>query len=362
MALRPRRLISALIFLLAAATVASACDVPVFRYALERWTPDPYEVLVFHRGPLPAAGQARLDRLTKAATETGGDANLVVRTVDLAGDVPAGLSALWAREKDAATPRVVVLYPRSHAGRRHVWSGPFNEATVAAILDSPVRTKIADRIIDGQTAVWILIEGGDKATDDAAEALLRKELALMPGRLSLPPELAEEMPHLASHLRIEFSVMRIGRTDPAEQVLSAMLLDSESDLQTTYAGDPVVFPVYGRGRTLPAMVGRGIMPGNILGGCRFLVGRCACEVKDENPGIDLLMKTPWKESLTVSLVDMIELPTPIGEGDTAPGGDRADNGNNGGSGALVRNVGMAIGFILVVTLVLVIRMGRKRHS
>jgi len=358
MALQARRIASALTCLVAASAVASACDVPVFRYALERWTPDPYEVLVFHRGPLPAARQACLDRLTRSTADTGGNANLVVRTVDLSGDVPASFHALWTREKSAAPPWMVLVYPRSHIGRRRVWSGPLDDTSVAAILDSPVRTEMADRIVGGQTAVWVLIEGGDKAKDDAAEAMLRKELALMPGRLSLPPELAEEVPHLASHLRIEFSVLRIRLKDPAEQVLTAMFLRSEGDLQTTYAGEPVVFPVYGRGRTLCALVGQGIRPGTILMGCRFLVGRCACEFKDENPGVDLLMNYPWRQSLTVSVVDMIELPTPIGQGDTVPGPGRADNG---GSGALILSVGMVIGFILVVTVALVIRMGRKRQ-
>lgn len=361
MPLQLRRLISALTFLLAVSAVTSACDVPVFRYALERWTPDPYEVLVFHRGPLSAAGQAGLDRLTEAEARGDGDANLVVRAVDLAGNVPASLVALWTREKDAATPWVVLLYPRSHVGRRRVWSGPLSEATAAALLDSPVRTEIAKRIIDGQTGVWILVESGDKAKDKAAWDLLRKHLPLIPGQMSLPTELADEAPLLASRLRIEFSALRIGRSEPAEQILAAMLLGSESDLQTTYADEPVVFPIYGRGRTLLAVVGPGIQPGTILRGGRFLVSRCTCEVKDENPGIDLLMNYAWKESLTLSLVNLIELPTPIGEGDTAPDHDRADHGDNAdSSGTLVRNVGVAIGFILVVTLVLVIRMGRKR--
>src|SRR5688500_2171306 len=40
---------------------SAACSIPVFRYALERWKPSPYEVLVFHKGPLadPAAGLLR---------------------------------------------------------------------------------------------------------------------------------------------------------------------------------------------------------------------------------------------------------------------------------------------------------------
>ena len=34
---------------------AHACQIPVFRYALERWQATPYEVVIFHRGPLSPA-------------------------------------------------------------------------------------------------------------------------------------------------------------------------------------------------------------------------------------------------------------------------------------------------------------------
>ena len=46
------RLLKTAVALVLVAVVAEACSVPVFRYALERWQADPYEVFVFHRGPL----------------------------------------------------------------------------------------------------------------------------------------------------------------------------------------------------------------------------------------------------------------------------------------------------------------------
>jgi hypothetical protein len=39
---------------------ADACRIPVFRYALERWDPSPYDVIVLTRGPLDAALQERV--------------------------------------------------------------------------------------------------------------------------------------------------------------------------------------------------------------------------------------------------------------------------------------------------------------
>ena len=49
------------------ATPSWACSVPVYRYALERWWPDPYEVIVFHRGELTEQQQAILKDLTPEA-------------------------------------------------------------------------------------------------------------------------------------------------------------------------------------------------------------------------------------------------------------------------------------------------------
>ena len=59
------RWLKAAVVLCLLAVVAEACSVPVFRYALERWQSDPYEVFVFHRGKLTADQQASVDRLTR---------------------------------------------------------------------------------------------------------------------------------------------------------------------------------------------------------------------------------------------------------------------------------------------------------
>ena len=42
---------------------AHTCSIPVFRYALERWIPGPYEVLVYHRGPLSEADRKTLKEM-----------------------------------------------------------------------------------------------------------------------------------------------------------------------------------------------------------------------------------------------------------------------------------------------------------
>jgi hypothetical protein len=74
-------------------------------------------------------------------------------------------------------------------------------------------------------------------------------------------------------------------------MLVRMLLNTEDDLPGR--SDPMVFPVFGRGRAMPALIGAGITKENIGDAARFLAGPCSCEVKRDNPGVDLLMTADW---------------------------------------------------------------------
>ena len=50
-------------------TLLIACNVPVFRYALQRWQPDDYEITVLHYEPLSAEHQEMMDKLQQAASD-----------------------------------------------------------------------------------------------------------------------------------------------------------------------------------------------------------------------------------------------------------------------------------------------------
>src|SRR5688572_16787274 len=71
-----------------------ACSVPVFRYALERWPPSHYDLLLFHHGPLSEES----DRVARRVEAPGPAANLKVKRVNLAGTVDPDLRSIWERE------------------------------------------------------------------------------------------------------------------------------------------------------------------------------------------------------------------------------------------------------------------------
>ncbi len=72
-------------------------------------------------------------------------------------------------------------------------------------------------------------------------------------------------------------------------------MGSEADLKELH--EPMAFPVFGRGRVLYALIGKGINPDMIRRACEFMVGPCSCQVKAQNPGFDLLTNYNWEQAV-----------------------------------------------------------------
>src|SRR5690606_34586936 len=60
-----------------------ACNVPVFRYAMAYWEPDPFRVVLLHRGPLAEEVRVEVTELQHAARDSDRPANLELILVDL---------------------------------------------------------------------------------------------------------------------------------------------------------------------------------------------------------------------------------------------------------------------------------------
>ena len=225
-------------------------------------------------------------------------------------------------------PWATMRYPRSARISVNFWAGSLGELDGALLLDSPMRQKISRLISDGQSAVWLLLESGDEQADEAAARVLQEQLKKLERSLKLT---SQETAGGADNyytggndypeLRIAFSLVRLSRTDPAEEMFIKMLLDSEWDLKTT--SEPIAFPIFGRGRVLYALVGGGINEENVREACAFLTGDCSCEVKELNPGIDLLMSVDWDGQIEGRVIGGVEVPTLAGlsEFDALPADD-----------------------------------------
>ena len=273
-------------------TAAQACNVPVFRFALERWQGDPYQVVVFHRGPLSLAQREEMRPLEDMRDQF--QANVVTWSVDVDSITNAEDRELYeALGDEPSLPCIAVQYPAPLRITVPVWSAPLSRESVARLTVSPARQEIVRRLAAGQTAVWLLVESGDAVKDKAAAEMLAEQLPLLEKKLKLPELSASPDDALltAAPLKMEFSVLRLSRKDMSEEPLVQMLLRSEPDLAER--NDAMVFPVFGRGRALLGLVGVEITADHLYDCATFLVGACSCEVKAQNPGFDLLLAAEW---------------------------------------------------------------------
>lgn len=316
---KPLLLLCASIVGLFFVTPVFACNVPVFRYALERWRVDRYEMILFHRGELSDEERQIVDVLKKYDQGTDGfPLCLTIDLVDLDKNPDKDVLALFEKHKNAKLPWLVAYAP-IRGLEEPLFAGKLHGDLVQNLLFSPKRRVVAERILNGQTAVCVLLESGDAKKDDKAAELLEAEMQKMPAKLKLPEltdDPADALREDAPPLRIDFSLLRLSREDPREKMLIEMLLVSEPDLKATE--EPMAFFVFGRGRSLWALVGEGITKENIQEACAFLVGACSCEVKRQNPGFDLLIDVDWESGLTGKWVKPPEPPPLSGLAPTPP--------------------------------------------
>jgi hypothetical protein len=271
---------------------ASACSVPVFRYALEQWPAAKYELLVFQDRPLSDDDRDTI----RAIKQSTAFANLTVRQVNLAGKVDDVLRTIADRDgRDIAFPRAVLRYPDSGPKIAGIWSCSLTALKAKNLTDSPTRRAIFDNLTNGYAAVVLLLVSGDKSADDAAREMLRIQLPAIAQRMELPKK-TDDGPQVQSliPLRIEFPVVEVARD--ADDVLTRILIGSEDGLDKVRG--PIAFPVFGRGRALCSLSGADLQkPTQLQRSLDFLCHACSCQAKELNPGIDLLIAGNWEAIL-----------------------------------------------------------------
>ncbi len=265
---------------------AYSCSTPVFRYALEMWSAYAYRVEVIHDGNLNPEQKQALDYL-KAAASTAVPANLkVIETiVDNHADM-----------EGEQLPFVRLLFPEADKMEEIIWQGSLTNENAKKIVSSPAREELVRRIRKGDATVWLFLPGGRGDRDEEKLQVLDASLRRLSKDLKLS-ETATDVNGNPLDIKIintgvHFSMISIDAKDPAEEIFIKMLLATERDLRY-FKNVPMAFPVFGRGRELYALVGNGIKDKNIEKACSTVIGWCSCTIKDDNPGIDLLLKADW---------------------------------------------------------------------
>ncbi len=246
-----------------------------------------------HKGELSDEQQAALDMLQNAAKGEGLHANVNLSWRDYS-------QALVSPPENVELPYVRVSYPSMSGIRGPFWEGPLDKEVIEKeLLHSPMRQKIVELLLDRKTAVWVLLESGNRSKDRRARRTLETELKRLEETLTFPDAGDADWGDLVD--KADFTILSLERDDPDEQVLVNMLLGSERDLRD-YEDQPIVFPIYGRGLIMYALIGDGLNAWTLTHAGEFLTGATSGEVKNQNPGVDMLMSVAWADKVEVRSV------------------------------------------------------------
>ncbi len=294
-----------LLLVLATTEMASACSVPVFAYALRRWEPDP-QVLLSSR-----------DAAWRSAVHQRFAAQEAQIRVEVAG-TPASTPGVLGGD---ATPRSAGIYAAGAAVPW--WPGEVADDRLAGIADSPLRRDLTRRLLAGAAVVWLFLGSGDAGADAGELARLRKRLAQLQATLALPvqdpedPSTARTLAEAGPPIRLDFQVIAIDPRDGAEWALIAQVramaaglaqeaaagkADGRTGAVPVAAANALIVPVFGRARMLEARPAPDWTDAAIDAATMFLTGACSCQVKELNPGTDLLVACAWQQGLQAATV------------------------------------------------------------
>lgn len=262
---------AAILLVLSVSISAIACTIPVFRFALDRWEADPYRLVV------PIAQATRPDLLKLLVPLRGnGEANVTVVESD-----------------DASLAEASLLFPHEE---ETIWQGALNRETLAPLLTSPGRTELLQRLLRGDSVVWVVFT---TEADRAEVQRITKRLAFLEQVASLPvqnPNDPDSQLGPGPPLQLAFSVLPVSLDDPAERFFAKMAVGPAN---ANFVEDGISFaaPIFGRGRVLGAWALAELDDTMIEDASLFLTGRCSCRVKNENPGWDIVLKVDWERAL-----------------------------------------------------------------
>lgn len=268
-----RNLFTLLALWLAWPALASACTIPVFRFALDRWEADPFHLVI----PAETAGRAEIQDLLRPL-RANGKANLDIATAH-----------------DASVRQAELRFSRGND--QLAWTGALDKAALDALLDSPARRQFTERVLAGDSVVWFIAHDGSAAEMERAEQI-EKRLRFLEQVAALPiqdPNDPDSQLGPGPPLRLKFTALRLRRDDPAEALLLRMLAGPAGQIDPRTASFASV--AFAKGRVLGAWPLDAVDDRLLEDACMFLVGRCSCRLKNENPGWDLLLNVDWSSEL-----------------------------------------------------------------
>lgn len=186
-----------------------------------------------------------------------------------------------------------------------VWTGSLTAEMLNQISDSIAAKELVNKLLHGDSVVWVVVTGEDQRKNDQVVTALEKRLRYLQQVIQIPeadPRDPSSKPGPGPILKLQFSVMQIPGVmiknrgaSHSESLLVRMLAGSKSEL--TESSQPWIAAVFGRGRVLGAWPSAAFEDEQVEEVALFLAGACSCQVKRQNPGWDLLLHVDWEEEL-----------------------------------------------------------------
>ncbi len=176
------------------------------------------------------------------------------------------------------------------------------------LTESPARKELAKRLMAGQTAVWLLLESGDAAADDQAASLLERanQGAAEDARIARADGCSRRRGSLGDSAGGGF--LRAASLAQRSEGAPARCRCCWG-ARTTCASAPMrwSFRSSAADGLCSRLLGAGITAQNIADAAGFLVGPCSCQLKEFNPGFDLLNMADWDASGKTTLKRLLLL-------------------------------------------------------
>lgn len=266
--------------------VCQSCDTPVFIYAMKNWTPDNYDVAVILNDK---PNEYKYVELIKSEINR----TYLNASIYVTNNIQFFKTLFAPQIPEIQPPYIAIWFHQQLFQGKPIWHSQLNSTSLKLLFDSPVRREIAQNLIKGDMAVWILLESGIPHNDDEAFTRLVNSLKTIRKDINQIYE-KKKIPFVSKEGSVTFSVVRLSPNNHDEKVLTSCLIAMAGDMEQNNL--PMAFAIFGRGRALPPLPNEQITTEHIKNICEFLVGDCSCEVKNLNPGQDLLISTDWAQA------------------------------------------------------------------
>jgi len=300
-----------LIYISLACSSAFACSVPVFRYALEYWQPDPYQIILSYN----STGTNNLPDVLDEINKYKNNRSFTLRKI----------------KDPKSTGKIILKYPASTRIQDNVYENYLTKENFNKILQSPLRQKLINKITSGDSLIFLLLEGSDKKQNNHIANIILKNIPIFEKEIKLPYEYTnipkEDLKSYYTNIVFKLSMIKLSRTNAEENVFINILTKSLPE-KIYKKSDPIVFPIFARGRMLAALREKEVNYRILKNICEYVAGECSCEIKSQNPGFDIFIPLGWNLEKNKALISNVILPPLSGFSEFLPSKKTAVNNSS----------------------------------